>query len=88
MQLHTLRKADWHMHSQTSRRVSRGCPPPAGRGSVHGATPPQPFLLFDLKMEHFSAVFKLHLMEENGVTTRNRKLVIFIVHFHCFHCDV
>jgi len=55
--------------SQT--RVSRvgcgeGCTPSSGEGIWGGARPlPQKtFLLFDLKMEHFGAVFKLDLTEE------------------------
>ena len=39
--------------------------------SGKGARPPQKILVFDLKMEHFGAVFKLDLMEENCVRTQN-----------------
>jgi len=39
------------------------------------------FLLFYLKMENFSAVFKLDLTEENCVKTQSASLAIVIVHF-------
>jgi len=43
-----------------------GCPPRRWRESREGTIDPSPemFLLFDLKMEHFGAVFKLDLTEE------------------------
>ena len=48
-----------------------GCPPAEGHGE--GLDPsPENFLLFDLKMERFGAVFlKLDLTEENFVKTQN-----------------
>ena len=46
------------------------CPPRRGRGIGRRLDPsPEIILLFDLKMEHFGAVFKLDLAEE----TRNRR---------------
>jgi len=51
------------------------CPP--GEGSAEGARPdPQKiFLLFDLKMEHFGAVFKQNLTEETRTQLQEEEAI-------------
>jgi len=58
-------------------RWGRGCPlPPARRGLGRGLDLcPEKFLLFDLKMEHFGAVFQLDLMEERH-NCKTRQLLL------------
>ena len=40
-----------------------------------GLTSPEIFLLFDLKMEHFGAVFKLDLMEETRTQLQEEEAI-------------
>jgi len=50
---------------------------PPGKGSEKGLDPlPQKFfLLFDLKMEHFGAVFKLDLTEETRTQLQEEEAI-------------
>ena len=45
-----------------------------GRGLERGLDPsPENVLLFDLKMEHFGAVFKLVVMEETNMQSQEKE---------------
>jgi len=52
-----------------------GCPLPTGRGVWGETRPPEFFLLYDLKMEHFGAVFKLDLTEETRTQLQEEEAI-------------
>jgi len=53
----------------------KGSPSPPRQGCGEAVRLPEIFLLFDLKMEHFGAVFKLDLTEETRTQMKEEEAV-------------
>ena len=54
----------------------KGCPSPPGEGLRRGLDPSKENSLFNLKMDHFGAVFKLNLTEETRTQLQEEEAII------------